>query len=84
MKMEVEEHDVTGNITTLRVALNYTPVYSTEVAVDPIGGPAQVYGTDFFVDGKYLSWDLPTSTIKEVIAGGYNVVLRVIYERATI
>ena len=80
MKMEVEEHDVTG-ITANRINLVYTPVNPNDVAVDPIGGPAQVMGIDFVVEGKVLNWDLPNSDIKQVVAGGYNVVLRVIYER---
>ncbi len=80
MVMEVEELNITG-ITAGRVNLTYTPVNPNEVAVDPIGGPAQVMGTDFVVEGKALVWDLPNSDIKQVLGGGYNVVLRVIYER---
>lgn len=82
MKMEVEEINVTGS-TTHRVNLQYTPVNPTEVAVDPIGGPAQVLGSDFIVEGKTLNWDLPSSDIKQVVNAGYDVILRVIYERET-
>jgi hypothetical protein len=82
MRMEVEEINVTGS-TTHRVELSYTPTNPTEVLVDPIGGPAQVLGTDFIVEGKYLVWDLPASDIKGVVSAGFNVVLRVVYERAT-
>jgi len=81
MAMQVEEHDVTGS-TTHRVLLNYIPTNPSEVAVDPIGGPAQVYGTDFSVDGQTLSWDLTNSDIKAVVLLGIPVVLRVIYDKA--
>ena len=79
MKMEVEEYDVTGYINN-QVTLNFTPSSAADVAVDPIGGPAQVLGIDFVVEGKILKWDLPNSDIKQVVDDGYPVVLRVIYE----
>jgi hypothetical protein len=79
--MEVEEKDVTGS-TTHRVSLSHVPTNPTEVAVDPIGGPAQVLGVDFVVEGRDLIWDLPTSDIKRIVSQGYRVILRVIYERA--
>lgn len=80
MAIEVEEVRITGN-TAHWVQLNSTPVNPTEVAVDPFGGPAQVYGVDFVVAGSILSWDLPESDIKKVVAGGYDTKIRILYER---
>jgi hypothetical protein len=87
MAIEVEEIDVTGS-STHNVTLTYTPLSPTEVAVDPVGGPAQVYGVDFEVTGQVLNWDLPSSDIKQVVAdnptgypNGDPIVLRVLYER---
>lgn len=79
MALQVEEHVVTGS-TTHTLTLNKTPTNPSEVAVDPIGGPAQVYGSDFTVEGRTLSWNLPNSDIKSVVLLGVPTVLRVIYD----
>ena len=81
MSMQVEEHVVTGS-TSHNLTLNYIPSSPTDVAVDPITGPAQAYGSDFVVNGRILSWDLPNSDIKGVISLGVPVTLRVIYDKA--
>lgn len=80
MALEVEEFTVTGSVTH-QVTLSYTPVNPVDVAVDPIGGPAQVYGTDFLVTGDVLTWNLVGSDILQVVTDGYPTKLRVLYER---
>jgi hypothetical protein len=79
MAQVVEQIDVTGNVTR-EVTLASTPLLPSEVAVDPVGGPAQVYGADFEVVGDKLRWDIPGSDILRVVEGGFDTTLRVIYE----
>lgn len=84
MALVVEEIDITSFIGDGRVTLEYTPSDPAEVAVDPVGGPAQVLGEDFIVVGNELIWDDPSiadSDIKGVLNDGYDVVLRVQYDR---
>lgn len=85
MSLEVEEiylnpfHPSPG-----RIALSHAPTNPLEIAVDPIGGPAQVYGVDFLMSGQEIVWvdaSIPNSDIKEVLDGGVGVTLRVVYER---
>ena len=79
MAQVIEQIDVTG-IATYEVALSNTPLLPSEVAVDPVGGPAQIYGADFIVTGNMLQWNIVGSDIKRVVDGGYNTILRIIYE----
>lgn len=72
------------NVTPGYVTLAYTPVSSSDVAVDPDGGPAQVLGVDYVVIGNRLYWDhatIPSSDIKGVVGQGKQVDLRIVYER---
>lgn len=84
MAFQVETHDITGNLTG-EITLAYAPVSPTEVAVDPIGGPAQVYGEDFTVSGETLTWNIVGSDILQVVTEGvsigYNTTVRIMYER---
>ena len=81
MAQVVEQIDVTGNLTR-QVALAQVPLSPTEVAVDPVGGPAQVYGMDFTVAGNLLMWSIAGSDIMRVVEDprNFTVILRVIYE----
>lgn len=81
MALEVEYFEDIGSLPGSSLSLNYVPILPDEVSVDPIGGPAQVYGVDFTVTGSTLSWDLPGSDIKGVIDEGFVVNIRVMYER---
>lgn len=82
MAFQVEMHSIVGGSGTPSVTLLYTPVNPAEVAVDPTGGPSQVYGADFSVSSNVISWGaLPGSDIKKNIDLGYDVELRVMYER---
>lgn len=82
MALEVEYfEDIGNNHPSGSLSLGYSPVLPDEVSVDPIGGPAQVSGVDFNVSGSTLTWDLPSSDIKSVIAEGFVVNIRVMYER---
>lgn len=93
MSIEVQFYQLTGAPTD-PVFLEYGPTTGPsgdwDVAVDPIGGPAQVLDEDFGVTGTvgvtgaYLHFDLPDSAIKQArqdyIDGGLTgPVLRVIY-----
>lgn len=80
MALQIEEHDLTNN-TAHAVELVYTPLNPAEVAVDPFGGPAQVYGVDFLITGKTLDFSLDSSDIKAIVDQGTSVVIRVLYER---
>jgi hypothetical protein len=65
MAFEIEQHDVTG-ATGCYIVLGYPPTRPIDVAVDPVGGPAQVYGMDFVAYGVpgltgVLSWGGQTS-----------------------
>lgn len=82
MAWEVEQIDVTPFKAIGKCTLLHTPIKPTEVCVDPDGGPAQMYGRDFVVSGNELSWNIPASDIKGVLADGYSVSLRVQYERS--
>lgn len=82
MAFQVETHNIVGGSGTPSVTLLYTPMNPLEVAVDPTGGPAQVYGADFTVAGNVLAWgSLPNSDIKKNMDLGYDIELRVMYER---
>ena len=79
MAQVVEQLDITG-ILTRQITLSSTPLIPSEVAVDPVGGPAQIYGQDFSVAGNILSWNIVGSDIQRVVEDGYTTVIRVIYE----
>lgn len=88
MAFEVEEIDLTEHRAAGKIALKYTPLLVEEVAVDPIGGPAQVYQEDFIIVESDLVWDhpdIPDSDIKSVLGSettpGVDVTVRVMYER---
>jgi len=84
MALEVEEIDLTPYRVAGKVALSFTPLNPSEVAVDPLGGPAQVYGVDFLVVGNELVWTdgaIPSSDINEVLNAPHDVTVRVLYER---
>lgn len=84
MAWEVEYINITGFKNTGKCDLLYQPLHPAEVAVDPEGGPAQMYGADFIVRGRTLIWkdaSLPHSDIFGVLEE-YPVKLRVQYERA--
>jgi len=46
-----------GDITNKYIALANTPYSASEVAMDIIGGTAQIYDTDYTVSGTNLVWD---------------------------
>lgn len=85
MALEVEEIDITPyHPSPGYVELAFSPVNANMVAVDPVGGPAQLVDRDFKVIGNQLIWNhgtLPLSDIKGVLDDGHNVVVRVVYER---
>lgn len=83
MAIEVEEIDITPYKVAGKVALQYDPIPGTSVAVDPIGGPAQVEGEDFnlILETREITWDLVDSDIKAVLDEDIDVILRVVYER---
>ena len=79
MAQVVEQRDITG-ILAGQITLASTPAVPSEVAVDPVGGPAQRYGADFTVAGNILTWNIPGSDILRVVTGGYPTIIRIIYE----
>lgn len=97
MAIDVKFYLVTGSISALNDGLlwmDYNPTTGPngdyDIAVDPVGGPAQVQGVDFGitgisgVTGKYLSYNLKNSDIKDVreeylATGETGPVLRVLY-----
>jgi hypothetical protein len=82
MAFQVEMHNIVGGSGTPSVTLLYTPMNPSEVAVDPTGGPSQVYGADFTVSSNVLSWGaLANSDIKKNMDLGFDIELRVMYER---
>jgi hypothetical protein len=80
MAFQVEEFTLTGS-TSHTVALSAVPLNPSEVAVDPFGGPAQVYGSDYVISGQTLDFSSPTSDIRLLVDQGYDVVIRVFYEK---
>ena len=93
MAIEVQFYQLTGAPTD-PIWLEYGPSTGPngdwDVAVDPIGGPAQVIDVDFGVTGivgvtgAYLHFDFPDSAIKQVredhiASGETGPILRVIY-----
>lgn len=97
MAIDVKFHTLTGSISSPSdglVWLDYNPSTGPnsdyDIAIDPIGGPAQVQGVDFGltgqngITGKYLSYNLSNSDIKKVrseyvVSGETGPVLRVLY-----
>lgn len=97
MAIDVKFHVVTGPVSSPNDGLlwmTYNPTTGPngdyDIAVDSVGGPAQVQGVDFAitgtngVTGKYLSYNLEDSDIKNVreeylVSGETGPVLRVIY-----
>ena len=62
------------------VTLDGTPVSSSSVALDVIGGTAQMYTTDFIVSGIKVDWSgLGLDTTASLAE---NDQLRVIYDRS--
>lgn len=82
MAYEVEYRDITGN-TDGFLLLTHTPLVPEEVIVDPVGGPAQVYGADFIVIGNALWWDHPSTPSSDItsVLQEAPVELRIGYER---
>jgi hypothetical protein len=89
MSLEVDEIEIDAPAKAAGyVTLAYDPINPLSVAVDPLGGPAQVYGVDFEVlNVKEVHWGSAavsaTSSIKSVVdaAAADSQVLRIIYER---
>ena len=82
MPIEVEQIDLTPVMIAARqVVLAYTPASTTEVAVDPIGGPAQEYGVDYSASSNVVSWGIGSDIDSIANTPGSTVVLRIIYER---
>jgi hypothetical protein len=82
MAIEVEQITLTpGIISARKLTLTHTPVSSTEVAVDPIGGPAQEYGVDYSVSLNEVSWGIGSDIDSIANTPGSTVILRIIYER---
>ena len=79
-EVEYKTLDVTDSSNRF-VSLAYTPVSSTNVAVDSIGGTAQAINSDFAVDGTKIKWDTTQYNLffEPMNAGD---VLRVIYDRS--
>jgi hypothetical protein len=54
-------------IANKQITLAYTPLNPTEVTLDIISGPSQVYSVDYTVTGNILSWSgLPPEAFLEV------------------
>lgn len=90
MSLELEFFTLTGPITDL--ILKHPPSTGVggyfDVAVDPIGGPAQVLGVDYGITGSeltgILTYNLTGSDIKSVremyqSTGETGPILRVLY-----
>jgi hypothetical protein len=66
---------VAGDITNQYVTLAHTP-FAGSIALDVIGGPRQLYGTDYSVTGAQLDFlgDLATAGVSALVAGDKLVV----------
>lgn len=56
------------DITNKYVTLSSAPQDASKVRLDIVGGPTQVYGTDFSISGNQLSWS--TLFLDGVLAAG--------------
>lgn len=97
MAIDVKFHTLTGSVSSPDdglIWLDYNPSTGPngdyDIAIDPVGGPAQVQDVDFGltgtngVTGKYLSYNLADSDIKSVrqeniLSGETGPILRVLY-----
>jgi len=81
MTFDVNYFTLSGTDATNKyVTLDGTPVSSSSVALDVIGGTAQMYTTDFIVSGITVDWSgRGLDTTAPLVAGD---LLRVIYDRS--
>ena len=64
------------------VALSGTPLVSSNVAMDIIGGTSQALTGDFYVDGTSVKWDAPAYGLYSMLDASSRI--RVIYDRSSV
>jgi len=81
MSLEVDYFTLSAQDSSNRfLPLSGTPVSTTNVAMDLIGGTAQAMAGDFGVDGTRVVWDSTAYQLYNQISAGDRV--RVIYDRS--
>lgn len=81
MSFEVEYFTLSPqDATNEYLGLDGTPASATNVAMDLIGGTAQMLNGDFAVDGTTVRWDSTSYNLNGIMATGDKV--RVIYDKS--